>query len=144
MRRIALAALATALAACATSGPEVPALVEVETVHGSGIHRVTVGQDGSVVRRSHRFVADTSRTGREQTLTSDQLRAIVEVLATPVNAEQESVPLEASEFRITARGSPSWSVECHEIEVHRCPIPFLKLWQSLDEIIGDLPERHRP
>ena len=61
--------------------------------------------------------------------------------ATPVAVEQSSVPFDPKEFRVTVPGSSRWSVECYELEVHRCPIPFVKLWQSLDEIIGDLPQR---
>ena len=73
---------------------------------------------------------------------AEQLRALRELLASPVAAEHPGVPLDtSSQFRITAQGTPEWSLECYATEVHRCPVGFLKLWQSLDEIIGDLPER---
>jgi hypothetical protein len=147
MRRLALVSLPLALAACATPGPEVPALVEIETVappsrlHALRIHLVTVSQDGSIERRSHHWRDEPARRTKPESLAPEQLRALRELLASPVAAEQPGVPLDTSQFRITVNGSPEWSLECYAMEVHRCPVAFLKLWQSLDEMIGDLPER---
>jgi hypothetical protein len=145
MRRLALASLVTALGACVTPGADVPALVEIETLapptgsHALRIHRVTVAQDGTVERRSHHGRDEPRRTEPES-LAPEELRALRDLLATPVESEQTSVPFEASQFHITAHGSSEWSLDCFETEVHRCPIAFVKLWQSLDEIVGDLPE----
>jgi hypothetical protein len=147
MRRLAVA-LAFGLAACAAFEPDVPPLVEIETTasptqDGSsrGIHLVTVGTDGSVTRRFHGWNGTTPlRHVEPQTLSSQELGELRGLLSTPVTAEQGSAPVDALEFRITAHDAEKWSTECYELEVHHCPVPFVKLWQSLDELIGDLPE----
>ena len=150
MRRpgLALASLTVAVAACATPGPDVPVLVEIETLAPPSGAFTLFASISSRWRRTvgssaHRIIGGTSGPSaaiRRRSRPSSCARSAISS-ATPVIFGQTSVPLDASQFHITAHGSPEWSLDCYQTEVHRCPVVFLKLWQSLDEIIGDLPER---
>src|SRR5262245_28251187 len=143
---LGLAIAALQALACASPPAPLPAPLEIRVEippmqhDSSGVYMVSVQPNGWVRRRvapwDGQLRVESGRRLDAQQL--ENLRALLGAVNADAIQEQDlGGPLDSNEYLL--RYGERWSVRCDEFEAARCPPRFRELWQSLEQILGDLP-----